>query len=180
VLLRRLYVLFFIELASRRVHIAGATANPSVPGRPSKRDLTIELAESGARFRFPVHDRDAKFSGAFDEIFRVQGIDVILTPIQAPRANAVAERWVGTALARVSGPDADRLAATSPSHAAGLHRPLQRPPATPGVVCCTLDPANTLGSDASAGSSYAVSSLVRGSLRVSPGAGLGGLWFSLI
>jgi putative transposase len=97
-LLRRIYVLFFIELASRRVHFAGATANPSGAWAAQQaRNLTMTLQDNGGHFRAVVHDRDAKFSGAFDEVFRAEGVEVIRTPIQAPKANAVAERWIGTA-----------------------------------------------------------------------------------
>jgi putative transposase len=93
--LRTLYVLFFVELGSRRVHLAGVSANPDRAWmRQQARNLAID--ERLANVRFLVHDRDAKFSGPFDEIIRCEGVRVIKTPIRAPRANAVAERWVRT------------------------------------------------------------------------------------
>ena len=93
--LRTLYVLFFVELGSRRVHLAGVTANPdSAWMRQQARNLAI--AERLANVRFLVHDRDTKFSGPFDELIRSEGVRVIRTPARAPRANAVAERWVRT------------------------------------------------------------------------------------
>jgi transposase len=95
--LRRIYVLFFIELQSRRVHLAGLTANPDgVWVTQQARNLTMALAECARPVRFLIHDRDAKFSAAFDEVFRSEGAHVIRTPIQAPNANAHAERWVRT------------------------------------------------------------------------------------
>jgi transposase InsO family protein len=91
--LRTLYVLFFIEHGSRRVRLAGVTANPDgVWMRQQARNLAIE--EQLDEVRFVVHDRDAKFSGPFDEILRGEGVRVIKTPVRAPKANAVAERWV--------------------------------------------------------------------------------------
>jgi putative transposase len=95
VALRRLYVLFFIELGSRRVHLAGCTTNPSGAWVVQQaRNLSFTgLLE---RMRFLIHDHDSKFTAAFDEIFRSEGITVIRTPIRAPQANAYAERFVRT------------------------------------------------------------------------------------
>jgi putative transposase len=93
--LRTLYVLFFVELGSRRVHLAGVTANPDCAWVTQQaRNLAIE--DRLADVRFLVHDRDAKFSGPFDEIIRSERVRVIKTPGRAPKANAVAERWVRT------------------------------------------------------------------------------------
>jgi putative transposase len=95
--LGRLYVLFFIELGSRRVHVAGCTANPNGHWTTQQaRQLAWSLPERRKPIRFLIQDRDSKFSGAFDEVFRSEGVEVIRTPFRAPRANAVAERWVGT------------------------------------------------------------------------------------
>jgi putative transposase len=93
--LRTLYVLFFVELGSRRVHVAGITANPDSGWMTQQaRNLAIERRLENVRFL--IHDRDAKFSGPFDEILRSERVRVIKTPIRAPRANAIAERWVRT------------------------------------------------------------------------------------
>ncbi|MBA3736443.1 MAG: transposase [Actinobacteria bacterium] len=92
--LRTLYVLFFVEHGSRRVQLAGVTANPDgVWMRQQARNLAIE--ERLGNVRFLLHDRDAKFSGPFDELIRSE-VRVIKTPVRAPKANAVAERWVRT------------------------------------------------------------------------------------
>jgi putative transposase len=96
VFLHRLYVLFFIQLHTRRVHLAGVTANPTGAWVAQQaRNLLGALAQGGG-FRFLIRDRDSKFTRAFDDIWRAVGAEVIGTPIQAPNANAVAERWVGT------------------------------------------------------------------------------------
>jgi putative transposase len=95
--LKRLYVLFFIELDTRRVHLAGVTANPNGAWVAQQaRNLLLELGEQRRRIQFLLRDRDAKFCRAFDDLFRSEGAEVILTPVQAPNANAVAERWVRT------------------------------------------------------------------------------------
>jgi putative transposase len=89
-------VLFFISLATRRIEYLACSANPD--GRwvtQQARNLLMQLGDEQP-FLFLVHDRDTKFSHAFDEIFRTEGIKVIRTPIQAPNANAHAERWVRT------------------------------------------------------------------------------------
>jgi putative transposase len=95
--LRRLYVLFFIELDTRRVHLAGVTANPTGAWVAQQaRNLLLALEERGRRVRFLLRDRDAKFCRAFDDVFRAEGAEVLLTPVQAPNANAHAERWIRT------------------------------------------------------------------------------------
>jgi putative transposase len=95
VTLRRLYVLFFIELESRRVHVAGCTTNPTAAW-VVQQARNLSFTGLFERIRFLLHDRDSKFTAAFDEVFRSEGIRVIHTPVQAPQANAYAERFVRT------------------------------------------------------------------------------------
>ena len=95
--LGRLYVLFFIELGSRRVHLAGCSENPD--GRwttQQARQLAWSLPDRPQPIRFLIRDRDSKFTRAFDDVFQSEGIEIIRTPFHAPNANAFAERWVGT------------------------------------------------------------------------------------
>ena len=97
VFLRRLYVFFAIELASRRVHVCGVTAHPDGPWVTQQaRNLLMRLDDEDVRVRYLVRDRDRKFTVAFDEVFRSEGIRVIRAPVRAPRARAHAERWVGS------------------------------------------------------------------------------------
>jgi putative transposase len=94
---KRFYVLFFVELATRRVRLAGVTTNPD--GRwvtQQARNLLMQLDEEGVRPRFLVRDRDSKFTRDFDEVVRWEGMRVIKAPVRAPKARAHAERWVGT------------------------------------------------------------------------------------
>jgi putative transposase len=96
--LKRFYVLFFIELGTRRVHLAGITTNPD--GRwvtQQARNLLMQLDDADVRPRFLIRDRDSKFTCEFDEVFRSEGIRVIKAPVRAPTARAHAERWVGSA-----------------------------------------------------------------------------------
>src|SRR2546422_3100363 len=93
--LRRYYVLFFIGLGSRRVHLAGCTTNPT-GAWVTQQARNLSFTGLFDRMRFLIHDRDSKFSAAFDEVFRSEGITVIETPIRAPQANAYAERFVRT------------------------------------------------------------------------------------
>ncbi len=98
VLLRTLYVLFFIELGTRRVHVVGCTSNPdSAWVTQQARNLTWDLQEQGTEFRYLIHDRDSKFAKSFDQVFEAEGCEIVLTPRQAPDANSYAERWVRTA-----------------------------------------------------------------------------------
>jgi hypothetical protein len=90
--LRRYYVLFFIELGSRRVHLAGCTTNPT-GGWVTQQARNLSFTGVLEQTRFLIHDRD---SNAFDEVFRSEGINVIRTPIRAPQANAYAERFIRT------------------------------------------------------------------------------------
>jgi transposase InsO family protein len=96
-LLKTYYVLFFIELGTRKVHIAGVTTNPdSAWVTQQARNVSGGLRELGVVPRFLIRDRDTKFSGRFDAVFEADGVRIIPTPIRPPNANAHAERWVGT------------------------------------------------------------------------------------
>ena len=93
--LKRLYVLFFIELGSRQVHVAGVTAHPNEAWVSQQaRQMMWKLQERNPRARFLIRERDKKFPQAFDTVFRSEGIRIIRTPVRAPNANAYAERWV--------------------------------------------------------------------------------------
>ena len=93
--LQTLYVLFFIEVGTRRVHLAGCTSTPtSVWLTQQARQMIWSLADRQPSIRFLIHDRDTKFSRAFDTVFAAEGINILLTPVQAPNANAFAERWI--------------------------------------------------------------------------------------
>jgi len=95
--LQRLYVVFFIELGSRRVHVAGCTANPTGAWVTQQaRQFTWTLQERACRSRFLIRDRDSKYTRDFDAVFASEGIQIVKTPVRAPKANAVAERFVGT------------------------------------------------------------------------------------
>ena len=94
VLLRRYYVLFFIELHTRRVHLAGITTNPT--GAWTTQAARNLLMRNDRTIRFLIRDGAGQFIGAFDEVFRSDGTTIIRTPPYTPVANAYAERWVGT------------------------------------------------------------------------------------
>jgi hypothetical protein len=90
-------------LARRRVYFGGVTAHPDERWVTQQaRNLLMDLPEHEQPIRFLIRDRDAKFTRAFDDVFRSEGIRVIRTPVRAPRAKAHAERWVGSLVASVS------------------------------------------------------------------------------
>jgi putative transposase len=95
--LQRIYVLFFISLATRRLEFIACTPNPDGAWVTQQaRNLVMQLGEQERRFQLVIHDRDTKFSRAFDDVFPSEGFAVIRTPLQAANANAFAERWVRT------------------------------------------------------------------------------------
>jgi putative transposase len=147
VLLRRLYVLVVIEHGRRRVHLAGITAHPTGAWVAQQaRNLLIDLADRADQFRFLIRDRDSKFTAAFDAVFAGADIRIIRTPIRAPRANAIAERFIGTLRRECL----DHILIVGPRHLAAVlrefvehyntHRPHrsldQHPPAGPTPPPC--------------------------------------------
>ena len=103
VTLRRVYVFFAIEVGSRYVHILGTTANPDGPWTVQQaRNLLMDLGDLTDRFRFLIRDRAGQFTSAFDAVFGGAGIQVVKIPPRSPRANAYAERWVGTVRSEVT------------------------------------------------------------------------------
>jgi transposase InsO family protein len=94
---QRQYILAVIEHATRRVRVLGTTAHPTaVWVTQAARNLVMDLEEAGARVRYLIRDRDAKFPALFDRILTDTGIEIVLTGVRMPRMNSIMERWVQT------------------------------------------------------------------------------------
>ena len=97
VTLRRLYVLFVVEVESRYVHVLGVAGSPDGPGTTQQaRNMLLELGDRAAGFSYLIRDRAGQFTAAFDTVLADAGITVLKIPPRSPRANAYAERFVLT------------------------------------------------------------------------------------
>lgn len=92
-----MYVLFVVELGTRRVRFVGCTANPTAEWTTQQaRHLSWQLQDGAITARSLIHDRDSKIPPSFDAVFHSEGVAVVKSPYPAPTANTIPERWVGS------------------------------------------------------------------------------------
>ena len=132
--LTRLYCFAVVEHATRRVQVLGVTANPTAAWVAQQaRNLMLDLGDRAGDFKFLIRDRDSKFTAMFDEVFRAEGIRIVLTAPQAPRMNAIMERWVGSVRRELL----DRILIINAAHLrkalVRVRVPFQRAPAASGT-----------------------------------------------